>query len=82
MSFSQESAGPYVITCERVEEKNICCYPIDWLLPYRLFNKKGVLKNFTLFTRKHLCSSLSLIKLLDFSTAFLLKRDSNTGVFL
>ena len=32
--------------------------------------KKGVLKNFTNFTRKHLCWSLFI------------KRDSNTGIFL
>ena len=36
--------------------------------------KKGVLEKFTNFTRKHLCWSLFLINLL--------KRDSNTGVFL
>ena len=41
--------------------------------------KKGVLKNFANFTGKHLRWSLSLIKL---RPATLLKRDSNTGVFL
>ena len=40
--------------------------------------KKCVLENFTLFTGKHLCWSLSLIK----RDSTLLKRDSNTGVFL
>ena len=39
-----------------------------------VFCKKGVLRNFTRFTRKYLCQSLF------FKT--LLKRDSSTGVFL
>ena len=37
-----------------------------------------VLKNFAIFTGKHLCWSLFLMQLLS----TLLKRDSNTGVFL
>ena len=37
----------------------------------------SVLKNFVIFTRRHLYWSLFLIKL-----QALLKRDSNTGVFL
>ena len=44
--------------------------------------KIGVLKNFALFTGKHLCWSLSLIKLLGWRPATLIKRKSNTGVFL
>ena len=44
--------------------------------------KKGVLKNFSIFTEKHLCWSLFLIKLQVFRAAALLKRDSNTGFFL
>ena len=44
--------------------------------------KTGVLKNFAIFTRKHLCWSLFLIKLQDWRLVLLLKRDSNTGVFL
>ena len=44
---------------------------------------KAVLKNFTIFTtRKHLGWSLFLIKLQTLRPATLLKRDSNTGVFL
>ena len=39
-------------------------------------------KNFANFTGKHLCWSLFLIKLQDFRAETLLKRDSNTGVFL
>ena len=43
--------------------------------------KKAVLNNFAIFTGKHLCWSLYLIKLQDFSPATLLERDSNTSVF-
>ena len=39
--------------------------------------KKPALKNFVMFTGKHLCWSLLSIKVV-----ILLKRDSNTGVFL
>ena len=44
--------------------------------------KKGVLKNFTNSTQKRLRWSLFLIKRQDFWLATLLKRDTNTGVFL
>ena len=44
------------------------------------FFKIDVLKNFAIFTGKHLCWILSLIKLQAFK--LLLKRDSNTDVFL
>ena len=44
--------------------------------------EKTVLKNFAIFTGKHLCWSLFLIKLQDFRPATLLERDSNTDVFL
>ena len=44
--------------------------------------KKAVLNNFAIFTRKHLCWSLFLIKLLAFSSATLLKRGSSTDIFL
>ena len=44
--------------------------------------KKGVLKNFAVFTGKHLCWSLFLKKLQAWRPATLLKRGSNTGVFL
>ena len=43
---------------------------------------KAVLKNFAIFTGKHLCWSLFFIKLQLWSPAILLKRDSNTGLFL
>ena len=41
--------------------------------------KESVLRN---FTGKHLCWSLFLIKSVAFRPVTLLKRDSNTGVFL
>ena len=41
-----------------------------------------VLKNFAIFAGKHLCRSVFLIKLQAFKSTTLLKRDSNTGVFL
>ena len=43
---------------------------------------KAAPENFTIFTRKPLCWSLFLVKLQVFRSAILLKRDSNTGVFL
>ena len=43
--------------------------------------KKGVLKNFTKFTGKHLCQSLFFNKVAGLP-ATLLKRDLGTGVFL
>ena len=47
-----------------------------------MFFKTGVLRNFPIFTGKHLCWSLFLIKLQALQTATLLKRDFNTSVFL
>ena len=44
--------------------------------------KIQVFKNIAIFTGKHLCWSLFVIKLLAYKTANLLKRDSNTSVFL
>ena len=44
--------------------------------------EKAVLKSFAIFTGKHLCWSLFLIKLHAFRPATLLKRDSYIGVFL
>ena len=46
------------------------------------FFKIGVLRNFAIFTVKHLCWSLFLIKQPPFRAATLLKGNSNTGVFL
>ena len=48
----------------------------------QIFYKTRVLKNFSKFTRKHLCWSLFLIKLRVGRHVTSLKRDSSTGVFL
>ena len=47
-----------------------------------VFYKIVILKNFAIFTGKQLFWSLFLIKLQAVRYATLLKRDSNTGVFL
>ena len=47
-----------------------------------MFFNWNFLKKFVIFTEKHLCWSLFLIKLHAFILATLLKTDSNTGVFL
>ena len=43
-----------------------------------VFCKKGVLRNFTKFTGKHLCQSLFFIKV----AGLVLKKDSGTGISL
>ena len=48
----------------------------------QMFFKIGTFANCAIFTGKHLCWSFSLIKLLVFRPATLLKRDSNADVFL
>ena len=50
--------------------------------PPDVFFKKAVLKNFLIFTGKHLCWNLFLIKLQTLRPETLLKRDLDTGVFL
>ena len=49
---------------------------------WRCFTKKYVLKNLAIFTARHLCWSLFLIKLQAFKPATLSKRDSNIGYFM
>ena len=44
--------------------------------------KKGVLRNFTKFTGKHLCQTLFFSKVAGFRPATFLKRGSGTSVFL
>ena len=44
--------------------------------------RKGVLRNFTKVSGKHLCQSLFFDKVASLRPATLLKRDSGTGVFL
>ena len=46
------------------------------------YQNRCAFKNFTIFTWKHRCRSLSLIKLQGWRSETLLKRNSNTGVFL
>ena len=48
----------------------------------QIFFKIGVIKNFTNFIGKHQCWSIFSIKLQAWRPATLLKRGSNTGVFL
>ena len=47
-----------------------------------MFCKIGVLKNCAIFVVDYFCWSLFLIRLQAFESVNLLKRDSNTGVFL
>ena len=47
-----------------------------------VFCKKGVLRNFAKFTGKHQCQSLFFNKVASLRPATLLKRDSDTCVFL
>ena len=47
-----------------------------------MFFKIGVLKNFTIFTRKYLCWNPFVIQLQFSSLATILKSNSSTGVFL
>ena len=48
----------------------------------QMFSKISALKNFANVIGKHQCWSIFLIKLQAWRSATLLKRDSNTGVFL
>ena len=48
----------------------------------RCFFKIGVLKNFAIFTEKHLCYCLFLTILQASRPTVFLKRDFNTGVFM
>ena len=50
--------------------------------PQKCSMKKGVLKNFTKFTGKHMCQNLFFYKVAGLRLATLLKKDSGTGVFL
>ena len=50
--------------------------------PPEMFYNKAGLKDFKFFTGKYLCWGLFLIKLQSCRPTTLLKRDSDTGVFL
>ena len=60
----------------------LCLYDNGRRSHTRCSVKKHVLKNFANFSGKHLCWSLSLIHLKASRPTTLLKKDSNTGVFL
>ena len=47
-----------------------------------LFYKEAILKNFSIFTENDLGWTLFLMKWQSFKPATLLKKDSNTAVFL
>ena len=51
------------------------------LSSYKIFEKYKI-KKFTIFTGKHLCWSLFFNENAGLKLATLVKRDSNTGVFL
>ena len=68
---SQLTPSRYLLALIRLRSSHLRCS-----------TKKVVRKNFAIFTGKHLCWSLFLIKLQDFRPATLLERNSNTGVFL
>ena len=56
---------------------------IKWALSHRRCSvRKGIFTNFAKFTRKHLCQSVFFNKVEGLRPATLLKRDSDTGVFL
>ena len=61
---------------------NHVLFTLFWSSQRRCFIKKAVFKNFAIFSWKHLCWGLILIKLQGFSSATLSKRDSNTGVII
>ena len=62
--------------------KNTCAFIFLWWNQKQpsVFYKKAVIKNFAIFTGKHLCWSLFLIKLQAFRPDS--KRDSNICIFL
>ena len=62
--------------------RDVMCVQYVQKQPSEVFFKKVVLKKFVNFTGKNLCWSLFLIKLQTWGPATLLKRDSNTDVFL
>ena len=62
----------WLFSCEKISRSSCL----------QMFFKIGALKNFAIFTGKHLSWSLSSIKLLCWRPATSLKRDSNAGVFL
>ena len=76
LCFSLKREGRQMPNTERLP------YQTDKSSHRRFSITKDVLKNFAIFTGKHLCWSLFFIKLQTFRPSALLKRNSNTGVFL
>ena len=55
---------------------------VFWCSHQRCSIKKAILKNFAIFTGKHLCWGLFIINLQTFMASTLFKKHSNTGVLL
>ena len=79
----------HTLLCKLLLSNCVCWnWRKDWLFNTsrssysQMFFEIGVLKNFAIFTGKYLCWTLFLIKLQAFRPANLLKRSSNTVVFL
>ena len=74
---------PTVAASEFLRQQIPFCNWMMFIADNRIgFCKKGVLGKFASFTGKHLCWSLFFIELQTFSPATILKRDSNTDLFL
>ena len=73
-----------ITLCWSVFLKNLEAWRLSTLRGSRpeVFCEKDVIKNFAIFTGKHLCWSLFLVRLQALRPVTLVKRDSNTGVFL
>ena len=84
VAASQCSGQNLYLFCKKVQCDVLVTYLYSKNRSWRsqTFLKIGVLKNFAIFTGKHACWSLFLIKLKTFSVATLFKRDSNKDDFL
>ena len=71
----------YCYECRNIS-KNTCAFMFRNRSSHQGCSIKAVLENIAIFPRKYLCWSLFLVKLQAFRVASLLKRGSNTGVFL
>ena len=67
---------------DKTQNKKFVCLFITEAATRGVLQKKTVLKNFAMLIGKHLCLNLFLIKSQDWRPATLLKRGSNTCVFL
>ena len=92
LSIFRKETLAYLIICKPLVSKSSYvakvtelgnCISIQWVHSSEaatrgVLYKKGVFKNFWIFTGKHLCWSLLLIKLQALRPAAVLKRDSTT----